>query len=403
MELKNHPDKVGRGDTVTLPPHSIKIDPAHNIRDMTSERTRAHIEELKISIRAFGGIKDPFEVRMVGEDAFVTDGECRLTAVLEMMHEEHFKCEGIKCVKEAGGTDEEERLLNFGVSGTKERYTELELAEWCRRCDRRGISHDKIAAAAGWKSKASVAGHLKILSDMPSDIQGMVRREEVSATEAMKEVRANGAEIATETLKEAKTIADREGKTKITRKTIDKTKTGAMRPRQAAMPIQASPDIQRAINVCGDLTKIAVVKGVAGKAGDDMVEVPASLIIAAREAFENAPAFKQLSHESASPTELTTDEKHARAASLADARQREADEIQALREAPAPQTSPDTGPKLRDLYDALDSLAKASRNQIKDIELESPSWNIAELVEAVEHAERIIEKVNLGNVTLPAE
>lgn len=242
MELKHHPAKVGRSDIVRLPPTAIKIDPAHNIRDMQSERTRAHIEELKIAIKAWGGIKDPFEVRIIGEDAYVTDGECRLTAVLELMRDEGFECEGISCIKEAAGTDAIERALNFGISGTKERYTELELAEWCRRCDRLGTSHERIAAAAGWKSTASVKRHLDMISTLPEEVKQQVKQGDVSATLAMQIVKETrdakkDPEFAAELIRANKEQNERiRGKkkrsTKVTAKTIKRDKEKGKPPQQ---------------------------------------------------------------------------------------------------------------------------------------------------------------------------
>jgi hypothetical protein len=201
VELKNHPDKVGRGDWIKLPPGSIKIDPTFNIRDMKSERTRAHIEELKVSIKAWGGVKDPVEGRMIGEEFYVTDGECRVTAVTELMRDEGFECASITCIKEAPGTDEKERILNFGVSGTKQRYNELEMAEWCRRADRLGISHEDIAAAAGWKSTASVRQHLELLSTLSEPIKDHIRNDEISATLARNIVKGVDPKVAEEMIR----------------------------------------------------------------------------------------------------------------------------------------------------------------------------------------------------------
>lgn len=219
MMLRDHDAKVGRVDAFKLDPMLIKIDPAYNIRDMKSERTRAHIEEIKVSLRdpKLGGIKKAIEVRMVGEDVFVTDGECRLTAVHEVIAE-GIAIPSVVCIQERSGTDPIERVLNFATSGQVERYTELEMAHWCRRADRAGATHEQIAAAAGWKATASVTQHLKML-EMDPEVQGMVKREEVSATLAVNETRKSGT-AAVENLKAAKVQANASGKTKVTQKHV---------------------------------------------------------------------------------------------------------------------------------------------------------------------------------------
>ncbi len=236
MQLRDHPAKVGRVDAFKLDPREIKIDPAYNVRDMKSEHTRAHIEEIKVSLRdpKIGGIKKPIEVRMVGEDAYVTDGECRLTAALEVIAE-GIDIKSIVCIHEAAGTDQIERILNFGTAGQGLRYTELEMAGWCRRALRAGATEEQIAAAAGWKSKASVDQHLKML-EMDNETKAMVAGDgdvTISATTAVNTFKQHGEKTA-EVLKAAKVEAKAEGKTKIAPRHVAKVTGKTSKAKQAS-------------------------------------------------------------------------------------------------------------------------------------------------------------------------
>jgi hypothetical protein len=67
-------------------PREIIISPEFNYRDMKSEATRKHIEWLKSSIKV-KGVTEACAVRIEGGKMLCVDGECRITATIELFHE----------------------------------------------------------------------------------------------------------------------------------------------------------------------------------------------------------------------------------------------------------------------------------------------------------------------------
>ena len=133
--------RAGDGTTLklegrNLPPRTIVIQSDWNSRDMSSPATQAHIESLKASIKArincgLPGLFDPIKVRynrLTGTPRLV-DGECRLTAYLQLWDE------GIEPLIPIMDTDGDEAELRastlVGNSGLP--LTPLEIGLQCKR------------------------------------------------------------------------------------------------------------------------------------------------------------------------------------------------------------------------------------------------------------------------------
>ena len=119
-----------------LPPRTIVIQPDWNSRDMSSADTKKHIHALKESIKArigcaLPGLFDPIKVRynrLTGIPRLV-DGECRLTAYLELWNE------GVEALIPTMDTDGDEAELRAStlVGNSGQPLTPLEIGLQCKR------------------------------------------------------------------------------------------------------------------------------------------------------------------------------------------------------------------------------------------------------------------------------
>src|SRR5258706_11506390 len=79
MALKDFAD--GRSDVYKIDPRKLQIRADWNSRDFSDPANIAHIEDLAKSI-AENGVREPLKVYAEGGTPFVTNGECRLRAVM---------------------------------------------------------------------------------------------------------------------------------------------------------------------------------------------------------------------------------------------------------------------------------------------------------------------------------
>jgi hypothetical protein len=119
-----------------LPPRLIVIQPDWNSRDMSSPATQEHIQGLKKSIMAriqsgLPGLFDPIKVRYIRSTGTpkLVDGECRLTAYLQLWDE------GIEPLIPITDTDGDEADLRAAslIGNTGLPLTPLEIGLQCKR------------------------------------------------------------------------------------------------------------------------------------------------------------------------------------------------------------------------------------------------------------------------------
>jgi len=124
--LRDLKDDNGVRDMPMIDPRILVIEDQFNPRDYTLPENRAHLDELKQSIRANGTIK-PLLVRWdaATKSAIVVDGECRLRANLELIAEGE-EILAVPCVQVAGG-NEAERLLTAITANTGKSLSKWEL------------------------------------------------------------------------------------------------------------------------------------------------------------------------------------------------------------------------------------------------------------------------------------
>ncbi|ABO60590.1 hypothetical protein LA345_38885 (plasmid) [Burkholderia vietnamiensis] len=171
-----------------LDPRAIRIEPGFNARDMVnmSERTRAHIDQMKVAIRA-GTVMPAMKVRVSGDTIYVVEGHCRLTAYMELI------AEGLEIllvpVEQFNGNDEDRdfEVLN---SASQLHLTRLEQGRIYKRRVAFGWSVAQIAARA-FKSASFVEQNL-MLANADSDVQRLLEADKVSVKVALDAIRKHG-------------------------------------------------------------------------------------------------------------------------------------------------------------------------------------------------------------------
>jgi ParB/RepB/Spo0J family partition protein len=182
--------RLSARDQFMLDPKIIVVEDGHNPRDYNIPENRAHLDDLKASIRENGTIS-PLWVRYDAERkaAVLVDGECRLRANLELISE-GLEIEAVPCIQVPGG-NEPDRLLLAVVANQNKPLSELELGGAFQKLTNFGWTPEKIAKKSG-KSVAFINRSME-LADAPQAVQEMVKQQEVTPTLAISEVRKNGA------------------------------------------------------------------------------------------------------------------------------------------------------------------------------------------------------------------
>ena len=194
----------------------INVVPGFNGRPIDPE----HVKSIKAAKLA-GAVFPPLFVNVDDGRIDLVDGEHRLTADLELIAEGH-EIGPVDCMQFKGSNmDRIEHMIGSG-SGSKP-LTPLQLGVQYRNLLNMGRTVKAIADRTG-KSSQHVNDMVK-LAESNSDVQAMVTRGDVAATEALKVVKKHGSG-AGKVLAEGLVTAKAAGKAKVTAKTIKPKEKG---------------------------------------------------------------------------------------------------------------------------------------------------------------------------------
>ena len=208
-----------RGTLLNIDPRRLKVKPELNARDLGDQDNLVHVAEIASSIAENGFLSShPLEIFSEGDDVFVSDGHCRLAAVMRCI-EAGMEIETIPCVPEPRGTNDVARILKQNLQNYGKRLTPIEEAHNIMRAHRLGCSVAEIARRLN-KSPTYIAKLLDFNS-APEAVQNLVRDGAVSLATAAEAVREH-ADQAAQVLTEAAAAAKAEGKAKISRKGISR-------------------------------------------------------------------------------------------------------------------------------------------------------------------------------------
>lgn len=221
MRLKSFCKEVGgtTSDLFNLPLNVLRPNP-DNIRIDTQE-LRDHIRGIADSIKATGYLRsEPFTIRLVGDTAQVVNGNCRYAAC-QIALAEGAELLTVPCMLEAPGTTEGDRIANMVVANSGLGHSPLEMTVAVKRLLSFGWTDTQIAKRWG-KSRQYVANLLDLAGAAP-DVQLAIANGTVSATQAIKLIRSEGADAGAVIAKVAEQ-ARAEGRTRVTAKAFKAAK-----------------------------------------------------------------------------------------------------------------------------------------------------------------------------------
>lgn len=177
--------KVGSVQKTTqfqVDPRTIEIEPGFNARPIDPD----HVRSIKIAL-VCGSVLPPLFVRVDDGRIIVVDGHHRLTAILELIEEGH-EIMRVDCMQFRGSDADRVALLLTSAQGKS--LTPLEMGIQYRKLEAFGWTQGEIADKVG-KSRQHVHD-MVFLAEANSDVQEMVRRNEVSAHVAIEALRKHG-------------------------------------------------------------------------------------------------------------------------------------------------------------------------------------------------------------------
>jgi ParB/RepB/Spo0J family partition protein len=182
--------KIGARDMFTVDPEVIVTEDKFNPRNYRLPENRAHLDELKESIKA-NGVLVPLLVRFdTGtKTAILVDGECRLRAVRELI-KEGAEIKGVPVIQ-VPGNNEADRLLTAITANTGKPLSKWELGGAFRRFVSYGWPHEDIAAKTGYKVRF-ITEAIE-LDDAPDDVKYLLSEQAVTPSLALSEIRKSGA------------------------------------------------------------------------------------------------------------------------------------------------------------------------------------------------------------------
>lgn len=206
--------KVSARDQIMLKPTDIEIEDGHNPRNYHLPENRAHLDELKKSIKEVG-VLQPLLVRFDPQlkKAVVVDGECRLRACLELITEGH-PIEAIPTVQVQGAGNEAERLILALTANTGKPLSKWESGQAFVRLQRFGWEPENISKRLGF-SLRFVTEAIE-LADAPQEVKDLLSQGAITPSLATQQLRTNGAEAVRELKKRAE-AAQASGKGTATR------------------------------------------------------------------------------------------------------------------------------------------------------------------------------------------
>lgn len=250
MRLKDFVKQSGgtTSDLFNLPLHVLRPNPK-NIR-LDTQELRDHIRGIAESIKATGYLRsEPFTIRMVADTAEVVNGNCRYAAC-QIALAEGAELLTVPCMLEAPGTTEADRVANMVLANSGLKHSPLEMTEAVKRMLSYGWSESQIAARWG-KSRQYITNLLDLAGAAP-DVQQAIANGTVSATQAIKLIRSEGADAGAVIAR----VAAKTGKAHVTARDMKPTVTvraPATKPTPAApVPVGLVGAVRELLRVWDD-------------------------------------------------------------------------------------------------------------------------------------------------------
>jgi ParB-like chromosome segregation protein Spo0J len=185
MKLRDLASK--RNDLFMIDPRLLKIKEGWNAR-VPGDELASHVDMLKTSIKEIG-VSQPLTIVLEGDDVFVTDGHCRLAAVM-LAIAEGTDIKAVPCRPEERYASEADRVLSMITRNSGKALTMLEQSNVVKRLAAFGWDSKQIAGKTGYSGQH--IENLLRLSGAPEELKGQVAAGHVSASSAVALLRKHG-------------------------------------------------------------------------------------------------------------------------------------------------------------------------------------------------------------------
>jgi ParB/RepB/Spo0J family partition protein len=182
----------GRSDLYRVDPKLIQIKPDWNSRDASDPANAAHIAELKASIREIG-VKKPLVCFMESNITYVTDGHCRLAAIMQLLNE-GVEIKTVPVMVEDRLSNEADRIFSQIVHNQGKPLTGIEQAKVFKRLLDLGWAQKDIALKAGI-SGGRVSQLLELLT-LPVVLQKFITEGKASASMVLNVFKKHNGDVA---------------------------------------------------------------------------------------------------------------------------------------------------------------------------------------------------------------
>lgn len=208
----------GRSDIFKIDPRKIQIKAGWNGRDMSAPENQEHVDTLAKSITHVG-VREPITVYYENNQAFVSDGHCRLLGVMRAIEVYGAEVKAIPVKAEDRYANEADRIFSQILRNSGKPFSALEQASVFKRLLDLGWQQQDIASKSGY-SNGRISQILELLT-LPEGVKSMVVAGQVSPTMAVQTVKAAATPTkAEEALKNGWATAQAAGKSKVTAATM---------------------------------------------------------------------------------------------------------------------------------------------------------------------------------------
>jgi ParB/RepB/Spo0J family partition protein len=168
----------GRSDLYRLDPKLIQVKPDWNSRDVSDPANATHVEELKASIKEIG-VKKPLVCYMEDSIVYVTDGHCRLAAVMQLVNA-GVEIKTVPVMVEDRLSNEADRIFSQIVHNQGKPLSSIEQAKVFKRLLDLGWAQKDIALKAGFTG-GRISQILELLT-LPVVLQKFITEGKASAS-----------------------------------------------------------------------------------------------------------------------------------------------------------------------------------------------------------------------------
>ncbi len=181
-----------RKEFYQIDPRLLRIKDEWNSRDFSDPANIAHVEELAKSI-AENGVREPLKVYLEGETPYVTNGECRLRAVM-LCIDRGIDVKAVPVLAEDRLANEADRLFTQFISNSGKPFGPIENARLFKRLLDMGWQQNDIAKKTGF-SGGRISQLLELLT-LPLVLQKFITEGKASATMVLNVFKKHNGDVA---------------------------------------------------------------------------------------------------------------------------------------------------------------------------------------------------------------